>query len=194
VSPTQLPLAARSHQNQQLFSDHYLDVVLPERSDWKALEPQAEQKRLEVAHILDEYRPSENEAQTERYVVRKVLEVLGHTFEVQASLWTSAGTQTPDYVFYRSVETLNANKDKILIDALVQADCPANSGNRFCLGPSPLEANKAMQGACGPQSPRKIAVREDGYAAPRPDMLHRGRLSHWSNTERVCSWVKILKK
>src|SRR5690349_17766905 len=30
-SPVQLPLAARPHHNQQLFSDHYLDMLLPQR-------------------------------------------------------------------------------------------------------------------------------------------------------------------
>src|SRR5215216_1747980 len=35
---TQLPLAlAQRHNNQQLFSNHYLNVTLPQRADWKLL-------------------------------------------------------------------------------------------------------------------------------------------------------------
>jgi hypothetical protein len=38
----QLPLAPMPHRNQQLFSDHYLDKILPERSDWLRLTEEAE--------------------------------------------------------------------------------------------------------------------------------------------------------
>jgi hypothetical protein len=40
-----------------------------------------------VARIFGSYAPSENEQQTERDLVRPVLEVLGHTFEMQVPLW-----------------------------------------------------------------------------------------------------------
>lgn len=38
----QLALAPAPHRNQQLFSDHYLNVLLPARPDWQALEASAE--------------------------------------------------------------------------------------------------------------------------------------------------------
>ena len=38
MTATQLPLSlAQRHNNQQLFSDHYLNVTLPARPEWKLL-------------------------------------------------------------------------------------------------------------------------------------------------------------
>ena len=39
----QLTLAQYPHRNQQLFSDHYLNVILPGREDWRVLGVEAEQ-------------------------------------------------------------------------------------------------------------------------------------------------------
>jgi hypothetical protein len=76
---------------------------------------------LHLSAIPYGYVPSDNEAQTERDLVRKVLEALNHTFEVQAGLRTSAGVQFPDYVFYRDLESVNANKGKTLTAELLEA-------------------------------------------------------------------------
>jgi hypothetical protein len=38
MTATQLPLSlAQRHRNQQLFSDYYLDAILPTRPEWKLL-------------------------------------------------------------------------------------------------------------------------------------------------------------
>jgi len=34
---TQLAFGPYPHRNQQLFSDHYLNVILPRREDWQML-------------------------------------------------------------------------------------------------------------------------------------------------------------
>ncbi len=81
----QLPLVAQPHRNQQLFSDYYLDVILPQRPDWKLLAVDAWSVMERIAAIVAAYTPSRNEAQTERDLVQPVLEVLGHNFEVQAA-------------------------------------------------------------------------------------------------------------
>jgi hypothetical protein len=78
-----------------------------------------------VTRIFNSYVPSDNEAQTERDLVRPVLEVLGHTFEVQAPLETLDGTKRPDYVFYRDVTSLNANKDRTLNEELLRGSAIA---------------------------------------------------------------------
>jgi len=72
-----------------------------------------------IARILEAYVPSANEAQTEKDLVRPVLEALGHTFEVQAALATPKGTKKPDYVFYRDQSGLAANRGKVLNDGLL---------------------------------------------------------------------------
>lgn len=114
----QLGLEVPSHHNQHLFSDHYLNEVLPNSLYWQALGDKARLVMDEVAGIFTAFAPSRNERQTEDNLVVKVLNALGHTYEVQAPLRTPEGTQTPDYVFYRNRGAVIAHKDQVLSDAL----------------------------------------------------------------------------
>ena len=114
----QLELAVPTHRNQHLFSDHYLDEILPTRPQWPGLRDQAQQAMEQIAEVFSEFVPSDNERQTEDNLVVPVLKLLGHKFEVQASLKTSEGTKTPDYIFYRDAAAVSANKKRILTDAL----------------------------------------------------------------------------
>jgi hypothetical protein len=114
-------LLAQPQRNQHLFTDYYLNTLLPRREDWQALVEPARPVMQRVAAIIAAYRPSPNEAQLERELVRPVLEALGHTFEVQAALRTPDGAKRPDYVFYRDQAALDANKGETLTDALLQA-------------------------------------------------------------------------
>ena len=109
------------HRNHGLFSDHYLNVTLPTRQQWRELIYEARPVMEAVASVLASFHPSDNEAQTERDLVRPVLEILGHTVEVQPPLATPSGTKRPDYVFYRDTASLNANKNRPLTDELLQA-------------------------------------------------------------------------
>ncbi len=112
-----------THHNQQLFSDHYLDVTLPEREDWRVLaaDPETLAVMNRIAAIFQRYRPSEGEkeAQTEERCVKPVLRALGHVFEVQPSLETPGRAQTPDYVFYCDEDALEENKGKLLNEAML---------------------------------------------------------------------------
>ncbi len=119
--------ADQPHRNHGLFSDHYLNVTLPERPDWRALAEEARTAMEEVSRILAAYTPSTNEAQTERDLVRPVLETLGHDFEVQVALQTPDGTKVPDYVFYRNAAALAANKNRTLDEETL-------SGRSFAVG------------------------------------------------------------
>jgi len=110
----------RPHRNQGLFSDHYLNVTLPARPDWKALVDDARPAMEEIAGLLDSYTPSENEAQVEEDLVRPILRLLGHTFEVQPALATPEGTKRPDYVLYDDAGSVAANKGKTLTDELLK--------------------------------------------------------------------------
>ena len=110
----------RPHRNQGLYSDHYLNVTLPARPDWKALVDDARPAMEEIAGLLDSYTPSENEAQVEEDLVRPILRLLGHTFEVQPALATPEGTKRPDYVLYDDAGSVAANKGKTLTDELLK--------------------------------------------------------------------------
>src|ERR1700730_728947 len=116
----QLALAPSPHRNQQLFSDHYLNVIIPKREDWQALAIEAEPVMRELQRILADYTPSDKEAQLEDDLVKPVLRQMGHTFEVQPSLETPDGTKAPDYVFYRDQAALLTNKAKKLNEARLQ--------------------------------------------------------------------------
>jgi len=113
----QLPLTGRPHRNQQLFSDHYLDVVLPMLPQWQSQRENAVRLLAEVQRIFADFVPSTNEAQTEHEFIRPVLEALGHTFEVQPALHTPGNVKRPDYIFYRDAAALAANKNTVLNDA-----------------------------------------------------------------------------
>lgn len=114
----ELALTAPAHKNEHLFSDHYLNEVLPSNASWQALRDEAQQKMEQIAAILRDFVPSDNERQTEENLVMPVLKLLGHTFEVQASLQTSDGAKKPDYIFYESADAVNAHKKQTLTDAL----------------------------------------------------------------------------
>lgn len=117
MTAIQLPLAAaQPHRNQQLFSDYYLNVILPQRPDWKLLADDAAPVRAQIVAICAAYTPSSNEAQTEDGLIKPVLAALGHTFEVQAALTTPDGTKKPDYVFYRDRAALDVNKGMVLTE------------------------------------------------------------------------------
>ncbi len=113
-------LLAQPHRNHQLFSDYYLNTILPRRPDWSRLEGAARPVMDRIAAIMAAYHPTGNEAQLERDLAQPILQALGHTFEVQATLRTPDGTKRPDYVFYRDQAALNANKNKVLTDVLLQ--------------------------------------------------------------------------
>lgn len=86
--------------------------------------------------------PSANEAQLERELIRPVLDLLGHNYEVQPALKTPDGTKRPDYVLYRDTASLEANKT--LDDALLR-------GRAFAVGDAkhwdrPLDASLKGRG------------------------------------------------
>jgi hypothetical protein len=111
--PIQLQLAEASHHNQRLFSDHYLDHILPKH--WDILSDEASQIMAQLQSLYATFTPnSNNEAQTEENWIKPVLRALGHIFEVQPSLKVPDGIQRPDYIFYRDDASLVANKNKIV--------------------------------------------------------------------------------
>jgi hypothetical protein len=119
MPPTQLPLAlAQRHNNQQLFSDHYLNVTLPQRPEWRLLAHDAGRALAAIAPIVRAFlrAPAQNEAQTEDDLIKPVLRALGHSFEIQAALKTPDRTKKPDYIFYRDQAVPEANKSVKVLD------------------------------------------------------------------------------
>lgn len=108
--PQQPTLLLEKHHNHYLFSDYYLDYLLPRRLDWQGAtaEAQAAMKRLQTIYAA--FTPTENEAQTERDWIRPVLQTLNHVFEVQPSIAPPDGVRRPDYIFFPTKKARKAAK------------------------------------------------------------------------------------
>jgi hypothetical protein len=139
----QLALAPAPHRNQQLFSDHYLNVLLPARAEWQALIAEAEPVLRDLQHLFAGYTPSEKEAQTEDDWIKPVLRRLGHTFEVQPSLETPDGTKTPDYVLYRDQAALTANKGQRLNETVLRNQAVAIGDAKYWDRPLDVSLKRA---------------------------------------------------
>lgn len=119
-----------AHNNQRLFSDYFLDSIMTSngwRSNekWQALLAEAVPFLAALKKCYGSFSTSAvsaNEAQTERDWIRPVLEILGHTFEVQATLKMPghASAQHPDYIFYASEEQRLANRGRELDERSIQ--------------------------------------------------------------------------
>jgi hypothetical protein len=104
-APLQLSLAiTQPHRNRYLFSDHYLNQILPRDPRWEAALDQAEDflAWLQALYAQEQKQlPKYHEAQLEDHWIRPILEKLGHVFEGQASVpGLDEGVKMPDYVFF----------------------------------------------------------------------------------------------
>jgi hypothetical protein len=104
-APLQLSMGIEApHHNQSLFSDHYLNALLPADSRWDAALPEAQ---AFLAWLQDLYRREQNqlagynESQLEEHWFKPILSQLGHVFEPQAGVpGLDRGIKHPDYVFF----------------------------------------------------------------------------------------------
>ncbi len=126
------------HTNKGLFSDYYLDKILPfsDEKMWSS------DKNLEIAfdkiRALYEEKQTElpklNESQLEQFFIQPVLEILGHHTIVQPSEKTSEGIKRPDYALFDSKDVRDAalvyiNEDWKLFDRAVGL-CEAKKWDR----------------------------------------------------------------
>ena len=93
-----------AHRNRYLFSDHYLENLLPDDPRWAAALPEAE---AVLACLQDLYAreqdqlPDYVEDQLEEHWFKPILRKLGHIFETQASVpGLDDHARYPDYVFF----------------------------------------------------------------------------------------------
>ena len=111
----QQQLFLETHQNHHLFSDHYLNDVLPRLEIWKEAEGTTEvleKIRKRYLRFRDTL-PSTNEPQLETDWVRPILRLLGHYFEPQVTAYLGDDTYRPDYTFFANEEArLEARKKK----------------------------------------------------------------------------------
>lgn len=114
------------HHNQRLFSDYFLNNLLPHdrrwQEYWHQLKAEAIPIKEHLKQLFKSFAPNEmtNEAQTENEWIRPILSTLGHTYEVQAELRVPGGTQRPDYTFYIDDTQRQKNRGYILDDTVAK--------------------------------------------------------------------------
>ncbi|MFP4029263.1 MAG: Eco57I restriction-modification methylase domain-containing protein [Candidatus Brocadiia bacterium] len=97
-------MAAEYIHNNKLFSDYYLDKLLPERDEW---DRDCSHVRDELSRLLDDRRralPTLNEAQTEEDFIRPVLRALGWEFQPQVRFRRRERIEIPDYALFASAD------------------------------------------------------------------------------------------
>ena len=111
-NPQQLTTPAETHQNRGLFSDHYLNEVVPTSTIWHDGNFDKEVKviRDELRALLESIQPEKlSEAQLENQWVQPVLEKLGHRWFPQIQIrYRDTGYRKPDYGFTWTQEEARA--------------------------------------------------------------------------------------
>ena len=107
--------AQGTHQNHFLFSDHYLNNLLPKQVVWEAGREETAVFSQWLRDLYQQERdnlPGYNEAQLEDHWIRPILDKLGWegTAETQAVIpaLTEANIRKPDYVFFPTVAARQA--------------------------------------------------------------------------------------
>jgi len=104
----------RPHRNRGLFSNYYLDELLPEEEEFKAPISEVEGVFEKVKGIWDRGRfEAINEDQLRKHFLDKVLDYLGWVVDVNAPVPSGEWSKRPDYAFFLNNETLKtAQKGK----------------------------------------------------------------------------------
>ena len=104
----QIPLPHTSHNNQSLFSDHYLDDILRHTPTWQTAVTQARPllNWLRARYTQEQAQLTDyKEAQLEENWFKPIFERLGHIWEVQAAIpGLKNSTKKPDYAFFPDEE------------------------------------------------------------------------------------------
>lgn len=84
-----LSIIRKAHQNHKLFSDYYLEQILPKEPTLWVDAPKIEESFQKIEELYRKYKRdflTLSEAQLERDFIQPVLEILGHVFEVQPTV------------------------------------------------------------------------------------------------------------
>lgn len=106
VALGQMSPEMRPFKNSNLFSNHYLEKLLPESPEWRDASPGSAFDAIKElyerkARVLENY----NESQLEENFIRPALRVLGHYFGVQGKV--QGNDRRPDYAFFPDQESLD---------------------------------------------------------------------------------------
>lgn len=89
--------------NRELFSNHYLDDLLPETEAWRSVEEAELGEAYESISKLYEDKADQvesfNEDQLERHLIRPIFNRLGLAYETEEAV--HSGGRRPDYAFFK---------------------------------------------------------------------------------------------
>ena len=112
------------HLNRGLFSDHYLDEIVPKSSEFQSniLFASVKNVRDQLLERLDKLTPEElDEAQLEDRWIKPVLETLGHHWSVQVKIrYRDRGFRKPDYAFAGTYEAAQELRNEIYTPDMLQ--------------------------------------------------------------------------
>jgi len=99
------------YDNRSLFSDYYLSELARDDPHWKSTLQSIAELRDRIAEVYKRGTPGIEQAaegEVEERLIRPVLRVLGHEFEVGPNVRSAEGTKTPDYAFFATTEDRQA--------------------------------------------------------------------------------------
>lgn len=101
-----LDIESPRHYNHGLFSDYYLDELIPTDPNWLQTENEARTLRNELRALREKINPENlDEAQLEELWIKPVLQALGHFYSVQVKIrYRDTGYRKPDYILAHSQE------------------------------------------------------------------------------------------
>lgn len=98
--------------NQNLFSNNYLDYRLPETDLWKGQKDKAASVFEVISKSYESIKSSKlgpgEEAELEDKFIKPVLSALGYTYRVQVPAKRGAKKEVPDYALFKDNESYKA--------------------------------------------------------------------------------------
>jgi len=138
----------KAHNNQELFSNYYLEERMPDREAWQNPEG-LEEVYEEISELYEERKDileSTKEAQTEEEWIKPILHTLGFKYIPQPSQEIFDTTKEPDYAFFlndeekdRAYQAAKEDKKRLFDFALAVGDA-----KRWNLNLNNLRPNKQI--------------------------------------------------
>ncbi|MFZ3089564.1 MAG: N-6 DNA methylase [Nitrospirota bacterium] len=102
----------KRHKNRALFSNHYLDNLLPGENEWEINVEPVFEKIKSLWSLKQPELPSLNESQLRKHFLDKVFETLGFTVDVEPPALGEEWAKKPDYALFRDDDALKSARKK----------------------------------------------------------------------------------
>jgi len=114
----------KAHLNKGLFSNYYLEELLPREEEFKIPLDELEKVLEEIKLIWDKkYLSSLNEPQLRKHFLDKIFEILGWTIDVEPPTPSGEWSKHPDYALFHSNEDLKIARNTTKEDYFKKALC-----------------------------------------------------------------------